>query len=331
MARELDCGRSTVQDAIEQLIETGWVEKKANGRGGRAPVEGEQPFAAYSYRVVLDRDDLPQRLSGEDQMQESSPEGAASPAGGATIPAPGAASGPAPLEGESSKGISSEPERENARAREHEKFAKWLAAFTLRWPTAAADDQTRIANAGRGLTEDERDAALERIPAFLGHLKQHNRKHVPAGWNYLEQKRFNLIEPEKPKAEAPQIFQIHEGTPLFQIWNAVFRIAKAGRGFPDFMVQGQTPHRVLNVRKELPEALIGIAAADCEWRTVIEGQEPRGQFAAWWRWLTDIVPASHVSSSEIAGRRSLTVPLAWPPRKDGSIGPPQEKTETDAA
>ena len=59
MAKELGCSRASVQDGLDMLYEAQWVEKRANGRGQRAPESSEYPFAAYSYRVLLDRENLP--------------------------------------------------------------------------------------------------------------------------------------------------------------------------------------------------------------------------------------------------------------------------------
>lgn len=331
MARELACGRSTIYDALEVLVDTGYVEKRANGRGGRTPESADHPFSSYSYRVSLDRENLPERLQAEanestpSKAENEPPEPAAPAAGGAAATA-GPAALAAPLEGISSEGISSEPERET-RARDHEKFAKWLSQFLLRWPTSASDDQTRVSNAARALTEAERERALDRIPAFLENHRRIGRKHIPAGWRYLEQKSFDLIEQPKAGGAVPTLIDVHEGTPLFEVWAAIYRVAKARQGWPSYMVSGQAPHRLIRVRKELPEALICIADPNREWRTVVEGGEPRGQFAAWLRWITDIVPASHVSFADVAGKRALTVPAPWPPNVNGQLGPPKEKDD----
>lgn len=62
MAEELRCGRGTVQRSLDRLVEAGYVQKKANGRGRcEAPdlEEDERPFAAHSYRVLFDHDDAP--------------------------------------------------------------------------------------------------------------------------------------------------------------------------------------------------------------------------------------------------------------------------------
>jgi len=71
-------------------------------------------------------------------------------------------------------------ERErDARARATDEF---IAKFRARWPTAAVDDQRRLAYAAAELTADEQAAALAGIEPFLAALKRANRKGIPAGW-----------------------------------------------------------------------------------------------------------------------------------------------------
>lgn len=107
MARELKCARSTIYDALLLLYECQWVERRPNGRGSRAHVDGEQPFAAYSYRVILDRDSLPARVTDDPESAPESTqekaldqhEGGAVPAAGGADMAAGGADMAAPLEG----------------------------------------------------------------------------------------------------------------------------------------------------------------------------------------------------------------------------------------
>jgi hypothetical protein len=57
MADELRCGRATVQRALERLYAARYLQRKLEGtRRGEPPAEGEQPFRAHSYRVLMDRD-----------------------------------------------------------------------------------------------------------------------------------------------------------------------------------------------------------------------------------------------------------------------------------
>ena len=230
MARELGIGRATVYDALEILFDRGYLERRANGRGGTAPEDATHPFSAYSYRVKLDRDDLPGRI--KDAMGDD--EGAAPAAGGAGEAAGGAVPA-APLEGISSEGISPEPERECARVREQMPVAKFLK----RWPTAVVDDQTRITKAWQTLDADEQHAAMQGIDPFLLLLKGQNKTHIIAGWRYLEEKRWTLLEPsDKPAddAKADIACWSHEW------WAALFGRISTGKPV-GFMVRYALEHR----------------------------------------------------------------------------------------
>jgi hypothetical protein len=321
MARELGCSRSAVQDACNLLIETGWAETRRNGRGGTAPDSSEQPFAAFSYRVRMDRDDLPVKSSAPTEQTALEAEGGATIAAGGAAQAAGGATMAAPLEGIPSEGISSEPERET-RARDHEEFARWLSAFLLRWPTAAADDQSRIANAARALEKPARKLALEKVPSFLDYLKKIGRKHPPAGWKYLEERRWEQLPDTAKPPDAAVAAGIDEGSPQWLAWEAVFRIARPRAGIPSFRMAGVPGSRKLHVPKSIPDGIAALASADIEWVDYVEGSNG---YAAWRRWLCELIPPNLIELYEVGGRRALRAPATWPPRKDGTLsdtGPP---------
>lgn len=324
MARELDCSRSSVQEACDILLETGWIERRRNGRGGTGPESSEQPFAAYSYRVRIDRDDLPSDVVPDDvppaPHPEPSPDAVETDKGGAGIAAGGAAQAAggaaqaAPLEGISSEGIFSEPERDT-RGRDHEEFAKWLSAFLLRWPTAAADDQSRIATAGRALEREQRKAALDSVPAFLDHLKKLKRKHIPAGWRYLEQRSWEQLP--QAAAQAPPTLVLHpDGSMQCRLWELVFKIARPRAGVPSFKRSQQGG---VYANTELPQAMLALCDDAMQWREYRDG-EPN--HAAWRRWLCELIPPNLIETMhDRSGNRMLRVPCPWPPRKDGTIAP----------
>lgn len=324
MARELSCSRSAVQEACDILLEAEWIERRRNGRGATGPETSEQPFAAYSYRVRIDRDERVEAVEAPEDIEE----GGAAPAAGGAAPAAGGAAEAAPLEGISSKGISSEGERD-ARAREeaHEKFAKWLAAFKLQWPTAAADDQSRIANAARGLTDAERKEALAKLPEFLDFLRKTGRGKIPAGWKYLEEKRWTLLAAAAAQAP-PQRPLVAENSEQGLIWRAILDIAGHRRdGFPAFWLSGPPQARMVSVPGELSSALLALNSDRETWRDVLEADRD-GRFAAWMRWLQGVIPANFIRCQPGKDGRALRVPCDWPPRKDGTIGqggaPPEE-------
>ena len=56
MAAEMGIARSTVQVSLDLLYRRGWVEKRLEGWKGVDPDPDGQPFAAHSYRVVIERE-----------------------------------------------------------------------------------------------------------------------------------------------------------------------------------------------------------------------------------------------------------------------------------
>jgi len=320
MARELSCSRSAVQEACDILLETGWAERRANGRGGTGPETTSQPFAAYSYRVRLDRNDMPVAPAQPEPESEAAPAegGAAIAAGGAALAAGGAAPA-APLEGISSEGISSEPERERARA--HEEFAKWLAAFKLRWPTSAADDQARVATAARVLTKAQRDAALDRIADFLEQLKKLKRKHIPSGWKYLEDRRWEMLE-RQTNQQVPTGREVDPGSAEGRAYGVLCRVAQYSPLLTNagaYFLRQPLPPQVL---------ALGNAAPFEEWPFI--SILDRHECGAW----NDLLRAhlSGVARRPLVNDRNdrremgFYAPWQWPPRKDGSLSraPPSE-------
>lgn len=300
MAAELGVGRSTIYDAMQILYESAYVERRPNGRGSRDHVEGEHPFSSYSYRVKLDRDDLPGRI--KDAIGDD--EGAAGAAGGAGTAAGGAGLA-APLEGISSEGISSKPERESARAREELPVAKFLK----KWPTAAVDDQTKITKAWQGLTADDQHAAIDGIDTFLAALKAHSKKHIPSGWKYLDERKWQLLEvPAQSEA------RVDIKTWSREWWAAL--LMRISKGLPtSFMIRYATEHSggswtLDHPTEEQAQAFIAYAA---------NGPE----IAAWRPWFD----ARGIRFPTWEGRFSVFLPSPAPPTTDEhAIDPPFSKT-----
>ena len=127
------------------------------------------------------------------------------------------------------------PEREGARARE--KHALNLVEFKRRWPTNASDDQHRVDRAWYALSSEEGEAALAGIAPFLDNLKRNHRKHPPAGFTFIEQKRWTLIEQPKSDAAGIQQFELssREGRAVAMLYeiagltDTFFRISCRGR------------------------------------------------------------------------------------------------------
>ena len=65
-----------------------------------------------------------------------------------------------------------------------------LDVFRKRWPTTLADDKVKVENAWAALAFEDRRAALAGINAFLAGLKGIGRTKLPAGSNYLSQRKW---------------------------------------------------------------------------------------------------------------------------------------------
>lgn len=313
MAKELGCGRSTVVEACQLLEETGWIETRRNGRGSVGPETSEHPFAHFSYRVRIDRNDLP--VDGDDESgSEDDTQGGVDKSTGGVAPSTGGVDRPTPLEGIPSEGISAEAERDTRASgpKDHDRFARWLAAFKLAYPTAAADDQARIGTAARALGWDERDAAMKRLPAFLAHLAKLKRKHPPAAWRYLEERRWEHLPPDAAPASTT-VLLAEEGSIQWRIWSVIWKIARPFDELP-WRAHGEPGRRRLRIDRELPEAMIAIADPALAWKTFEDGSK---QYFAWRRWLGELVLPNLVQRH--GEKLKLTVPCEWPPRKDGTI------------
>lgn len=204
-------------------------------------------------------------------------------------------------------------ERERERARE--KHALNLAEFKRRWPTNADDDQARVDRAWFALDVADGEAALCGIVPFLEHRKKLGRKFPPAGFTYLEQKRWTLLD-DQPKAsnagyardsaEAKAILTAHE-------------IA----GVLDHARRTMLKGDALYYYRPVSPQLLGLAAAPPrdQWVAL-----DRQQAAAWEAFI-----AEHVTTNRPRLREGACAPRSWPPRKDGtfSAAPPPDQLMTD--
>lgn len=339
MAAEMGCGRASVQRSLERLYEAGWVEKKRRDEAGKVD-ETSRPSASYAYRVVLDRDDFAFENAtrdiegdGDDSYAESASEQGGCP----PVGTPGEASSDAVPSGEKTSegahpdghpgahlerapgahtyvGTKNAPlerpllERERD-ARAKDRKARFIAAFEQRWPTAAADDRQRTGYAAEALTQTEEAEALSGIGPFLENLKRLGRKNVPAGWNYLEQKRWTLLEQAKPDAVAPMQFagSSREGRAIAALFDLAGKI--------EFFYKAVYRGGIVYHRTEITPQLLALADVQprAEWDHVLTRQ----QAGAWNSFINERLGGlSHARLSE--GSRA---PWPWPPRKDGTLSP----------
>lgn len=102
-----------------------------------------------------------------------------------------------------------------------------LEAFVSGWPTRAVDDQARVASAWGELTLAERRAALAGVAPFLAEMERTKRKHCPAGWKYLSEKRWTLLADMRKAGEATETVNVR---PFSKGWWALFHRARGGGG-----------------------------------------------------------------------------------------------------
>lgn len=340
MAQELDCSRSSVQRSLDRLCEAGWVQKK------RPPwaAEDGQPASSYMYRVILDRDDATDEVIGisndeaeaEPSHAETASEGEGCPPMGTPPAQPDGHPGAQPYVGTGAHtyvGTKNDPlersplERErDARAREvKDRNARFIVAFETRWPTAAADDRQRTAYAAESLSDEEQVQALAGIGPFIENLKRNKRTNVPAGWRYLEQKRWTLLGQAEATPSAPSIYgpdsteakavkALHEIAGRSEAFWKIFRRSDGSVSFrkpmtPQFLALAQAPPREQWVKLD------------------------RNGGGAWESMMREFFDPAMVRTHFAEGSYA---PWPFPPSATGKIytttGPPQaELSEQDAA
>ncbi|WP_247460213.1 helix-turn-helix domain-containing protein [Bradyrhizobium sp. 153] len=323
MAEELGCGRATLQRSLERLYEAGWVEKR---RRDTWRPEDSTPSSSYAYRVKLDRDDIDLKglASENDDVDDAShaeiaevPEnGEGVPAGGQGCPPMGTGAHPSAGTGAHTyAGTNNDPlERplktteRDAGARARDRKERFKAEFRKRWPTAAVDDRHRTDYAADALTPDEEKAALEGIGPFLDELKRQGRKSVPAGWRYLEEKRWTLLRQGESSADGSALRVWSDvGSREHCALEALYAVAKARL----FVNAGKVIYRGSITPQILAFAEVGDKAS---WRWITDRQ----QIAAWQAFLAAHVFGVRSPLLEQRGsEHGFYAPGPWPPRKDG--------------
>jgi hypothetical protein len=332
MAAQLGCGRASVQRSLDRLVDAGWVQKK------RPPWsnEGGQPSHSYMYRVVLDRDDYVSLSNDDDEGDESGsyaenaddgvdcpPVGTLEnePKGARPAGHPGAqpyvGTGAQPYVGTKNDPLERPPIEREREARARDRNAKFLAAFEPRWPTSVLDDRHRLAYAAAGLTDAEQEECLQGIAPFLEMLKRAGRKAVPAGWKFIEDRKWKLLP--KPagasvttlyppdSVEAKAVAALHELVGRGEAFRKIYRRADGSVSFR------------LPVTPQLAKLVEMPGQAD--W-PVLDYQ----QGGAWEGFVKQFFEDGVVRKHFREGARA---PWAWPPRKDGSLSPAGEKANDD--
>ncbi|MFB6460468.1 helix-turn-helix domain-containing protein [Bradyrhizobium tunisiense] len=323
MAGELGCGRATLQRSLDRLYDAGWVEKRR--RDVWRP-EDSAPSSSYAYRVRLDRDDVDLKglASDPDDADDAShaeiaevPEiGEGVPAGGQGCPSMGTGAHPSTGTGAHTyAGTKNDPlerplktNERDAGARARDRKERFKAEFRKRWPTAAVDDRQRTDYAADALTPDEERAALDGIAPFLDELKRQGRKTVPAGWRYIEERRWTLLRAGEGAAEGgPSASPIDEASEAGRAIAVLYAVARTR----PFVSNG----RVVYPGGVSPQILAFAGVADkAAWQWITDRQ----QIAAWRAFLASHVRGGRPELLEKRGdEMGFYAPGPWPPRKDG--------------
>jgi predicted transcriptional regulator len=204
-------------------------------------------------------------------------------------------------------------EREHERAKE--KHALNLAEFKRRWPTIAADDQTRVDNAWFALTVDEGEAALAGITPFLENQKRLKKTHPPAGFNYLGQKRWTLLE-QTATAGTPASTGYPRDSVEAKSLATLYDIGGAGEAFRKI---NRSADGTVRYRLPVTPRLLKLAEAGPKDGWVVLNRQQAGAWEGMLRETITVQVRKHLREGDRA-------PWPWPPSVEGKIyttGPPE--------
>ncbi len=210
LAKALDCSRSTVQAAINRLVEMGALER-------REVVSASGRDSAHWYRVIYDSNVDSSAFDAWDSEDEkefdptSEFDGEAPPAGIPAPPAypesaPPAGPGPAPINASTLTPPDKREERERERDFEGEEDKKAIERdfkrFFHGWKTAISDSEPEARGCWQALTPEERAAALERSAQYQDAALSTGRKHLCSAARYLKEKRWEKLQALNVQAQA---------------------------------------------------------------------------------------------------------------------------------
>ncbi|RWD50395.1 MAG: helix-turn-helix domain-containing protein [Mesorhizobium sp.] len=188
MAKELGCGRATVQRSITRLVSAGYLQLRVKVRDSGAD-------AAHEYRVVLDRPDFDEAVE-TDADAAAATEGAHKRAG---VPTGG--QGCPRMDGQGVPTYERAPmltipvKRTRESAREDEKeFERARRA----WPSGFADSRDDALAAWLDLSPEDRRDAYGEITRFADTNKSIGRKLICGFASYLREQRWKALPP-RPK------------------------------------------------------------------------------------------------------------------------------------
>ncbi len=209
MARELNCGRATVQRSLGRLMDAGYVEFRTNTRTSGAD-------AAHDYRVVID----PPASNAAENTAQGVPTGGQGcpPIDGHRVPTHERApmlTTPVKREERDARESEDEEDHTDDSPRVLERRVKRLAD-QLRWPGWAKSSTAWTVAQFAALSADERAMAEERGAVYLSHC---GKKALSLGVYFRERKFLDLPETVLKAAVEADLRKV--AAPFGKLWNAL--------------------------------------------------------------------------------------------------------------
>lgn len=216
MARELGCGRATVQRALQRLVEAGYLEHRAKQRDSGAD-------AAHDYRVVIDPPEPAARAETPDRGVPTGGQGCP-PKDGQGVPtherAPMLTTPVKRQERDAPEGEDNDaagdgaPDRHDDSPRALERRVKRLAA--LGWPGWANSSTSWTVTQFAKLPEDDRKRAEARAPVYLARC---GKKALSLG-TYFAERKFDDLPDEVVRAAEVVATRV-VAPPFGKMWGAL--------------------------------------------------------------------------------------------------------------
>lgn len=349
MAKQLRCGRATVQRAIRRLVETGYVEQRAMVRENGAT-------RASEYRVLLDGARPAAFINDIDESEEADGAGeaevetvAAAAEGADPLPTSGH---PLPMGGHPLPAHERAPmltiplkrseEREarvrgseRAGARAAERRAETIAAEAAAaradaefmklidgWETAAADDLLTPWRAWQRLDGEDRAAALERAAAYQAYRRAVLRKAAMGLASYLGQRLWTLLPAYAAAGGARPADPTLQIGPFNRAWWAWLH----GR-----IAAGERVAFAVGQAREGRSALVRASAApDAAAEAALVRLDRDGAAAAAWLAHFAARQAFRLAPADIRAP-FVWMPAAWPPGDPRAGAPPAVFDAADVA
>jgi hypothetical protein len=171
------------------------------------------------------------------------------------------------------------------------------------------------------LTSDERLLARSAARGYFAHRKtQKNPSHVIGAQIFLRERdawpRYSALDPGKPRTDGATIASLPVETAEARAVKAMYSVAR--------VTPRESDRRVFYRGEIIPQVL---AFADVPDRSAWAWIEDRQQLGAWSNFLSSHVFGARPPLLTTRGtgpdqRSGMYAPWPWPPRKDGSTGPP---------